>query len=160
MAGWCYWVNNVLYPANLLISTACAGVLLFALGLLRLGNLVRFVPVSIVIGFTNGIAVLIGLSQVKDFLGLSTPKQERFMAHYIDRLDARVLLGVGAAFDFHAGRVKQAPRWIQRSGFEWLYRTCKEPRRLWKRYFRNNPLFVWKVFWQLTGVRRYPIETA
>lgn len=94
------------------------------------------------------------------WVGLSTPKQERFMARYIDRLDARVLLGVGAAFDFHAGRVQQAPRWIQRSGFEWLYRTCKEPRRLWKRYFRNNPLFVWKVFWQLTGVRRYPMEGA
>ena len=60
--------------ANLLISTACAGVLLFALGLLRLGNLVRFVPVSIVIGFTNGIAVLIAVSQLKDFLGLSIEK--------------------------------------------------------------------------------------
>lgn len=95
-----------------------------------------------------------------DFLwvGLSTPKQERFMAAYADKLDARILMGVGAAFDFHAGRVKQAPRWIQRSGFEWLYRTCREPRRLWKRYFRNNPIFLWKVLGQCTGLRRYPLE--
>lgn len=95
-----------------------------------------------------------------DFLwvGLSTPKQERFMAAYADKLDARILMGVGAAFDFHAGRVKQAPRWIQRSGFEWLYRTCREPRRLWKRYFRNNPIFLWKVLGQCTGLRRYPLD--
>ena len=76
------------------------------------------------------------------WVGLSTPKQEKFMAAYSGKLDAKILLGVGAAFDFHAGRVKQAPRWIQRSGFEWLYRTCKEPRRLWKRYTRYNPRFV------------------
>jgi N-acetylglucosaminyldiphosphoundecaprenol N-acetyl-beta-D-mannosaminyltransferase len=95
-----------------------------------------------------------------DFLwvGLSTPKQERFVSTYNQRLDAKILLGVGAAFDFHAGRVQQAPRWIQRSGFEWLYRTLREPRRLWKRYFRNNPLFVWKVLGQLSGLRRYSLD--
>jgi N-acetylglucosaminyldiphosphoundecaprenol N-acetyl-beta-D-mannosaminyltransferase len=92
------------------------------------------------------------------WVGLSTPKQERFMAAYLPKLDAKIMLGVGAAFDFHAGRVAQAPRWIQRSGFEWLYRLGKEPRRLWKRYLRNNPIFVWKVTGQLLGVKRYPVE--
>ncbi len=91
-----------------------------------------------------------------DFLwvGLSTPKQERFMAAELGRLDARIFVGVGAAFDFHAGRVSQAPRWIQRSGFEWFYRLCKEPRRLWRRYFRNNPRFLWRIAGQLTGLRK------
>ena len=76
------------------------------------------------------------------WVGLSTPKQERFMAAYVSKLEAKLFLGVGAAFDFHAGRVAQAPRWIQRSGFEWLYRTLREPKRLWKRYAINNPRFV------------------
>jgi N-acetylglucosaminyldiphosphoundecaprenol N-acetyl-beta-D-mannosaminyltransferase len=92
------------------------------------------------------------------WVGLSTPKQERFMAAYIDRLPVKIMLGVGAAFDFHAGKVKQAPRWIQRSGFEWLYRLLQEPRRLWRRYFRNNPLFAWKVAGQLSGLKRYSVD--
>jgi N-acetylglucosaminyldiphosphoundecaprenol N-acetyl-beta-D-mannosaminyltransferase len=92
------------------------------------------------------------------WVGLSTPKQERFMAAYIDRFPVKIMLGVGAAFDFHAGRVQQAPRWIQRSGFEWLYRLIQEPRRLWKRYLRNNPLFVWKVGGQLSGLRKYTVD--
>ena len=93
-----------------------------------------------------------------DFLwvGLSTPKQERFMAMEFERLNARLFIGVGAAFDFHAGRVSQAPRWIQRSGFEWLYRLCKEPRRLWRRYMKNNPRFLWRIAGQLTGLRKVP----
>ncbi len=90
------------------------------------------------------------------WVGLSTPKQERFMAAHLDLLDVQVMVGVGAAFDFHAGRVKQAPRWVQRSGFEWLYRLAQEPRRLWRRYLRNNPVFLWKVAGQLLGLRRYP----
>jgi N-acetylglucosaminyldiphosphoundecaprenol N-acetyl-beta-D-mannosaminyltransferase len=76
------------------------------------------------------------------WVGLSTPKQERWMAELRPLLEAPVLFGVGAAFDFHAGRVKQAPRWMQTSGLEWLYRLGKEPRRLWKRYLTNNPRFV------------------
>ena len=89
------------------------------------------------------------------WVGLSTPKQERFMADYLPRLETTLMLGVGAAFDFHAGRVRQAPRWMQRSGLEWLFRLCCEPRRLWRRYLRNNPLFLWRIACQLTGVRRY-----
>ena len=76
------------------------------------------------------------------WVGLSTPKQERWMAEHTGRLRA-VLVGVGAAFDFHAGLKRQAPHWIQRSGLEWLYRMLSEPRRLGPRYLVNNPRFLW-----------------
>jgi N-acetylglucosaminyldiphosphoundecaprenol N-acetyl-beta-D-mannosaminyltransferase len=76
------------------------------------------------------------------WVGLSTPKQERWMASHIGRVNAPALFGVGAAFDIHAGIVKQAPRWMQRSGLEWLFRLASEPRRLWRRYAVNNPRFV------------------
>jgi N-acetylglucosaminyldiphosphoundecaprenol N-acetyl-beta-D-mannosaminyltransferase len=94
------------------------------------------------------------------WVGLSSPKQEKFMAQHWRALDAGVLIGVGAAFDFHAGRVRQAPRWIQRSGFEWLFRLCAEPRRLGPRYLKVTPLFALRVLAQLTGLRRYPLETT
>ena len=64
------------------------------------------------------------------------------MARFRDRLDAPLLVGVGAAFDFHAGLVPQAPAWMQAGGLEWVYRLAQEPRRLWRRYARYNPLFV------------------
>jgi N-acetylglucosaminyldiphosphoundecaprenol N-acetyl-beta-D-mannosaminyltransferase len=92
------------------------------------------------------------------WVGLSTPKQERFMAALGQRLDTTLLFGVGAAFDFHAGRVRQAPRWMQRSGLEWFYRLCVEPRRLWRRYLKNNPLFLGRILLQFSGLRSYPIE--
>ncbi len=79
------------------------------------------------------------------WVGLSTPKQERWMAAHSARLDAPVLIGVGAAFDIHAGTLRQAPPWLQRSGLEWAYRLCREPRRLWRRYLNNNPRFVLKI---------------
>jgi N-acetylglucosaminyldiphosphoundecaprenol N-acetyl-beta-D-mannosaminyltransferase len=92
------------------------------------------------------------------WVGLSTPKQERWMAAHVGRLAAPVLIGVGAAFDFHAGLKAQAPRWMQRSGFEWLFRLVTEPRRLWRRYLRNNPRFVWRVAMQRLGVAVYELE--
>ncbi len=76
------------------------------------------------------------------WVGLSTPKQERWMAAHVGRLSAPALLGVGAAFDIHAGTLPQAPRWMQQRGLEWLYRLWREPRRLWRRYLSNNPRFV------------------
>jgi len=91
------------------------------------------------------------------WVGLSTPKQERFMTEHLPKLDCTLMLGVGAAFDFHSGRVRQAPRWIQRSGFEWLYRMASEPRRLWRRYCVNNPLFVGRIFLQFTGLKKFPL---
>ena len=91
------------------------------------------------------------------WVGLSTPKQERFMAEHWRSLDAGVLIGVGAAFDFHTGRVRQAPRWMQRSGLEWLFRLVTEPRRLGPRYLRNNPRFAALVLAQRLGLRKYPL---
>jgi len=92
------------------------------------------------------------------WVGLSTPKQEKFMAEFLPKLDVTLMVGVGAAFDFHAGRVKQAPRWMQRSGLEWFYRLCQEPRRLAKRYLTNNPRFALKIAGQLAGLKKYPLE--
>jgi len=92
------------------------------------------------------------------WVGLSTPKQEKFMVEFLPGLDVTLMIGVGAAFDFHSGRVKQAPLWMQRSGLEWFYRVCQEPRRLAKRYFRNNPLFVLKIIGQLSGLKKYSLE--
>jgi N-acetylglucosaminyldiphosphoundecaprenol N-acetyl-beta-D-mannosaminyltransferase len=91
------------------------------------------------------------------WVGLSTPAQERWMAEYRARLTSPVLIGVGAAFDFHAGTVRQAPRLIQRSGLEWAFRLAMEPRRLWKRYFTNNPQFIGLVLAQKLGWRRFPL---
>lgn len=76
------------------------------------------------------------------WVGIGVPKQEKWMAAMRDRLDAPVLVGVGAAFDFHAGLVPQAPAWMQRHGLEWLFRLAQEPRRLFRRYARHNPRFV------------------
>jgi N-acetylglucosaminyldiphosphoundecaprenol N-acetyl-beta-D-mannosaminyltransferase len=76
------------------------------------------------------------------WVGTGQPKQEQWMHDMRSRLTPPLLVGVGAAFDFHAGLVSQAPAWMQRSGLEWLYRLSREPRRLWRRYARYNPLFV------------------
>lgn len=92
------------------------------------------------------------------WVGISSPKQERWMARMRPLLDAPVLIGVGAAFDFHSGMVRQAPRWMQRSGLEWLFRLITEPRRLWRRYLVNNPWFVWALALQRLGIRRYELE--
>jgi N-acetylglucosaminyldiphosphoundecaprenol N-acetyl-beta-D-mannosaminyltransferase len=86
--------------------------------------------------------------------GIGVPKQEKWMAQMRPRLNASVLIGVGAAFDFHAGLVPQAPNWIQESGLEWAYRLAHEPRRLWRRYMRYNPRFVAAFSRQLAGQRR------
>jgi N-acetylglucosaminyldiphosphoundecaprenol N-acetyl-beta-D-mannosaminyltransferase len=76
------------------------------------------------------------------WVGTGQPKQELWMAAMRSRLEAPLLVGVGAAFDFHAGLVSQAPPWMQRNGLEWSYRLAREPRRLWRRYARYNPLFI------------------
>lgn len=85
------------------------------------------------------------------FVGLGCPKQERWMVEHKGRIGA-VMLGVGAAFDFFAGRVKQAPKWMQRLGLEWLFRLSQDPRRLWKRYGKHNPRFLWLMLMQLLGL--------
>jgi N-acetylglucosaminyldiphosphoundecaprenol N-acetyl-beta-D-mannosaminyltransferase len=92
------------------------------------------------------------------WIGLSTPKQEQLMATLSPRVNAKLMIGVGAAFNFHTGRVRQAPRWMQRAGLEWFFRLCMEPRRLTSRYVRNNPAFLLHVLLQLSGLRKYPLS--
>jgi len=88
------------------------------------------------------------------WVGIGVPKQEKWMAQMRESIEAPVLVGVGAAFDFHAGRVPQAPNWIQEAGLEWAYRLVREPRRLWRRYMRYNPRFVGCFARQLAAHRR------
>ncbi len=88
------------------------------------------------------------------WVGISSPKQELWMAEHLGRISAPVLIGVGAAFDFLSGVKPQAPRWVQRSGLEWLFRLATEPRRLWRRYIQY-PLFLLLVLAQMVGIKRY-----
>ncbi len=92
------------------------------------------------------------------WVGLSTPKQEKFMAEYLPHLNTTVMIGVGAAFDFHTGRLKDSPAWIKQLGLQWLHRLLQEPRRLWKRYLLNNPAFLVNAFLQLTSIRRFDLN--
>jgi N-acetylglucosaminyldiphosphoundecaprenol N-acetyl-beta-D-mannosaminyltransferase len=88
------------------------------------------------------------------WVGIGVPKQEKWMAKMRPALDAPVLVGVGAAFDFHAGLVPQAPQWMQEAGLEWAFRLAHEPRRLWRRYLRYNPRFLGSFARQLLEHRR------
>lgn len=90
------------------------------------------------------------------WVGISTPKQERFMRKYLLRLDTTLMFGVGAAFDFHTGRIHDCAEWIKLAGLQWLHRLMQDPKHLWRRYLRNNPAFVWHIVLQLTGWRMYP----
>jgi N-acetylglucosaminyldiphosphoundecaprenol N-acetyl-beta-D-mannosaminyltransferase len=87
------------------------------------------------------------------FVGLGCPKQEVWMAQHRGKINA-VMLGVGAAFDYHAGTLQRAPVWMQRFGFEWAYRLLKEPRRLWRRYLNTNSAFVFGITKQLLARRK------
>ena len=99
------------------------------------------------------------------WVGLSTPKQEKFMHGFLakypdltkDWPHGLIMVGVGAAFDFHSGKIKQAPRWIQRSGFEWLFRICMDPKRLFKRYAISNTYFLSRIFPQMMDIKKYPM---
>lgn len=92
------------------------------------------------------------------WVGISTPKQEKFMAQYLPKLDTKMMFGVGAAFDFHTGRIKDAPQWVKRLGFAWVHRLNQEPRRLWKRYLKSNPRFIWAITLQLLGLKKYNLS--
>lgn len=92
-------------------------------------------------------------------VGIGCPKQEKWMSAHTGRIPA-TMLGVGAAFDFHAGRVPQAPRWMQSAGLEWVFRLVMDPRRLWKRYARHNPRFLALFLAQLLGLRRFSGEAT
>jgi N-acetylglucosaminyldiphosphoundecaprenol N-acetyl-beta-D-mannosaminyltransferase len=91
------------------------------------------------------------------WVGLSTPKQEYFMARMSNRLDTHLMVGVGAAFDIHAGLLADAPQWMKTCGLQWLHRLLMEPRRLWRRYLTNNPKFLWNITLQLSGIREFDV---
>jgi N-acetylglucosaminyldiphosphoundecaprenol N-acetyl-beta-D-mannosaminyltransferase len=87
------------------------------------------------------------------WVGLSTPKQEKFMYRYLEQLDVPLMVGVGAAFDIHTGRTHDAPNWMKRSGLQWLHRLVQEPRRLARRYLINNPKFLFLITLQFLGLK-------
>jgi len=136
-----------------------------SLAQLTLNLRLRFPGIKIVGGYSppfraltddedNAIADQINAAQPDIvWVGIGVPKQEKWMARMRDRIDAPVLAAVGAAFDFHAGRVSMAPEWMQNRGLEWTYRIAQEPRRLLPRYLIHNPRFVAKVALQLVRER-------
>jgi N-acetylglucosaminyldiphosphoundecaprenol N-acetyl-beta-D-mannosaminyltransferase len=94
------------------------------------------------------------------WVGLSTPKQERFMADNFERLACKVMIGVGAAFDLHTGHLKDAPQWVKDAGLQWAHRLCQEPRRLRKRYLVNNSAFLVAIGLQLAGLRCHALPPS
>jgi N-acetylglucosaminyldiphosphoundecaprenol N-acetyl-beta-D-mannosaminyltransferase len=93
------------------------------------------------------------------FVGLGCPRQETWVYEYCDAL-SMPLIAIGAAFDFHAGTLRQAPAWLQNWGLEWLYRLILEPRRLWKRYLLLNPLYLFLLLLQASGLKRFDPAAA
>ena len=89
------------------------------------------------------------------WVGLGMPKQEKWMVEHLGKIDATALIGVGAAFDFHAGTKPRAPIWMKRSGLEWLFRLMTEPQRLAHRYLIDNSLFIGHMLQQVTGWKTY-----
>jgi N-acetylglucosaminyldiphosphoundecaprenol N-acetyl-beta-D-mannosaminyltransferase len=94
------------------------------------------------------------------WVGLGTPKQDLWMASHVDRIRAPLMIGVGAAFDFLAGTKRQAPRILQGSGLEMVFRTLTEPRRLGPRFLRHHPLFLFLALLELAGLKRFPNEPS
>jgi N-acetylglucosaminyldiphosphoundecaprenol N-acetyl-beta-D-mannosaminyltransferase len=90
------------------------------------------------------------------WVGISTPKQELFMRRMLPLLQTRLMFGVGAAFDFHTGRIRDCPAWIKTAGFQWLHRLLQDPKRLWRRNL-SNAGFLWHIALQLTGLKKYPL---
>jgi N-acetylglucosaminyldiphosphoundecaprenol N-acetyl-beta-D-mannosaminyltransferase len=88
------------------------------------------------------------------WIGIGCPKQEIFMARYLSDLETKVMFGVGAAFDFHTGHIRDCADWVKRAGLQWLHRLLQDPKRLWWRYLRNNPLFLWQITLQMLDMRR------
>ena len=93
------------------------------------------------------------------WVGISTPRQEMFMRRYLPELDTCLMFGVGAAFDFHTGRIRDCADWIKRAGLQWLHRLVQDPRHLLWRYTRNNPAFIWQIALQLAGLRVYETQS-
>jgi len=94
------------------------------------------------------------------WVGMSTPKQERWMQQFREALGVPVMVGAGAAFDLNTGRVSQAPMWMREHGLEWLFRLLAEPRRLWRRYLLRGPEFVWNVALELLRMKKFEAPQA
>jgi N-acetylglucosaminyldiphosphoundecaprenol N-acetyl-beta-D-mannosaminyltransferase len=92
------------------------------------------------------------------WVGIGTPKQDKFMRRMLPKLQTCLMFGVGAAFDFHTGRLRDCPPWVKQAGMQWLHRLFQDPKRLWLRYLRDNPAFLWHVGLQLSGLRTYALE--
>jgi N-acetylglucosaminyldiphosphoundecaprenol N-acetyl-beta-D-mannosaminyltransferase len=92
------------------------------------------------------------------WVGISTPKQEQFMDRYLPLLDTTLMFAVGAAFDFHTGRIADCSDWIKRSGLQWLHRLLQDPKHLWRRYLRNIPPFLFYISLQLMGIQSYRLQ--
>lgn len=90
------------------------------------------------------------------WIGLGCPKQERFMSRFSPLLETKLMFGVGAAFDYHTGTIRDCADWIKQAGLQWLHRLLQDPRRLWSRYLRNNPAFICLITLQILGLRQYP----
>ena len=82
------------------------------------------------------------------------------MAQYLHQLEVPLLVGVGAAFDFHTGRLKECSGWVKRAGLQWVHRLMQDPKRLWKRYFHCVPAFLWHITLQFSGLRHYPSDRS
>lgn len=93
------------------------------------------------------------------WVGLSTPKQEKFMAEYLPRLRTTIMIGVGAAFDIHTGRIQDAPDWMKTLGLAWVNRLAQEPRRLWRRYAIIVPTFLCAITAQFLRLKRYDVRS-
>lgn len=93
------------------------------------------------------------------WIGLGAPKQEFFMAHHVGSLDTILMVGVGAAFDMHTGKIKDAPRWLKPFGLSWLHRLIQEPKRLWRRYLHCIPRFVLSTMLQISGLKKYEVKS-
>jgi N-acetylglucosaminyldiphosphoundecaprenol N-acetyl-beta-D-mannosaminyltransferase len=90
------------------------------------------------------------------WVGLGCPKQELFMSRYLPLLDTTLMFGVGAAFDYHTGRIHDCAGWIKRCGLQWLHRLSQDPRRLWRRYLHIVPVFLWHIALQFARSRCAP----
>jgi N-acetylglucosaminyldiphosphoundecaprenol N-acetyl-beta-D-mannosaminyltransferase len=82
------------------------------------------------------------------------------MAHFLPMLDTKLMVGVGAAFLFHTGSIRDSPQWVKRAGLQWLHRLLQEPTRLWRRYLLNNPIFIFNAVLQIIGLKHYALNPA
>lgn len=94
------------------------------------------------------------------WVGIGAPRQERFMERYIEQLDVTLMLGVGAAFDFHTGRINDCPQWVKDAGLQWFHRLVQDPKHLWRRHARTVPAFLALAVMQILRLRKYSLQAV